>query len=82
MTAVLPVSLEVQYSRTLDDSAEGAVTAVAKGPQEQGDLGAGEDVCVKRMNAHVTPFNAETRSRRAAAPFNKPAHPTMNNVFL
>jgi hypothetical protein len=27
-------------------------------------------ISVIRMNAHVTPFNAETRSRRAAALFN------------
>jgi hypothetical protein len=28
------------------------------------------------MNAHVTPFNAESKNRRAAALFNKPHHPT------
>jgi hypothetical protein len=26
------------------------------------------------MNAHVTPFNAESRNRREAALFNKPRH--------
>ena len=28
------------------------------------------------MNAHVTPFNAESRNRREAALFNKTHHPT------
>ena len=36
-------------------------------------------ICVKRVTARVTPLNAESRSRRAAALFNKPRHATASS---
>ena len=35
-----------------------------------------------RLTAHVTPFNVASCNRRAAALFNKTAHPTAGNVLL
>ena len=37
-------------------------------------------ISAKRLTAHVISYNGKVRNRRAAALFNKPAHPTAGNA--